>query len=273
MRPLPQTIEYSLQCAKEATRQALLSGILRISIELPMGRSRKYWYKMAPLDDIYEESSLLATHFCEMFQGARIKLVLGAKVALGLDAKKVPWIDKVDFVNVENGNGVLQLDSFDVVVIAAVDTGRAWLLQEIVNDFSSEVAIVVLNCCLEDELREGIPDTFVQTYLCRSVEKGAVLKYRHSEDWHVFDEIAVFDYDWVCRQPSSWRPTRVAVEEALIGAGAQRESMNGYYKSSQGLEAGFWPFMTIAVPFILPVEGAFPEHSRLRRTRAPFGFF
>eukprot|EP00172_Hildenbrandia_rubra_P001222 Plantae.Rhodophyta-Hildenbrandia_rubra.ctg17689.p1 GENE.Plantae.Rhodophyta-Hildenbrandia_rubra.ctg17689~~Plantae.Rhodophyta-Hildenbrandia_rubra.ctg17689.p1 ORF type:complete len:266 (-),score=29.96 Plantae.Rhodophyta-Hildenbrandia_rubra.ctg17689:140-937(-) len=171
MRPLPQTIEYSLQCAKEATRQALLSGILRISIELPMGRSRKYWYKMAPLDDIYEESSLLATHFCEMFQGARIKLVLGAKVALGLDAKRVPWIDKVDFVNVENGNGVLQLDSFDVVVIAAVDTGRAWLLQEIVNDFSSEVALVVLNCCLEDELREGIPDTFVQTCLCRSVEK------------------------------------------------------------------------------------------------------
>lgn len=86
---LPQTIEYAIQQAQDVTVNALSTGHKILRVELPMGRARNHWYLLSPVNAWYNEASILAFHYAEMFRGACISVVVASGPGV---SHPVPWI-------------------------------------------------------------------------------------------------------------------------------------------------------------------------------------
>lgn len=287
---IPQTMEFAIRQAQQATADALVSGVTRVRVELPMGRSRKHWYRMSPLSSWYSEASVHAFHFADMFRGLRVCIVLGTGPGV---LHSVPWVD--DLRRVKDGAPPIPNDlptgdaGRTVVIIAAASTGQRAAVERIVEDVTSAEAVVLLNCFLDAPLKPE-PNGFRTVYACRSYEKCAVLRPALEADWAVFVEIAVFEYEWVgyhSEEPvlaheEEWTPTQRALEQFATSRGAGRKGgISGFYATEYaGCEAGFWPFMTLASREVMPMDGELMDReSRERRDKKkknssrPFGFF
>lgn len=271
---IPQTIEYAIRQAQHATAHALCSGLTHVRVELPMGRSRKHWYRMSPTESWFAESSILAFHFAEMFEQLKIVLVLGTGPGV---FHPVPWISHV--CRVED----VKEHQFDpethVVIMAAVQHSQRSHIDTILKSLPNAHAYVLLNSFLDTPLTQTFPP-FENTYICRALQKAALLKKAHDENWHHFIEIAVFEYEWV--GDKDVKPSQHAIDNFALERGAKRKGIHGYFQTKfSGCEAGFWPFMTVSCREVLPMDGALlkqlqTENTTEKKTKGaarPFGFF
>lgn len=280
---LPQTIEHALLLAQGATRAALEAAPTRaharLAVEVPMGRSRRFWYRMSPPSMAVAESATLALHFAQLFRGLRLAVVLGHGIAA---AQRVPWVTGVFALDGLDGADDALRDAQVVVVAAAAKEQRAAVQHVSALCEHSAEAVLLFNCFLDVPIAEALPPGFRHAYVCRALDKLAVLREEPCEHWHVFTEIAVFEYEWVgCRSldESEWQPTQDNVERFAMARGAQRKGINGYFETGySGCEAGFWPFMTIASEKVAPFDGSLMESAARKKAekkanKRPFGFF
>lgn len=271
---------------------ALVDGVTRLVVELPMGRSRRHWYRMSPVDMWMEESSrALAFHFAELFRTLDIRVVLGHGPG---PPNRVPWITDVmrleDVASAANfapivddaGESVYPVDSTTVVIVAAVSAKQREALASAVECIPEDAVVIMLNCMLDAPFAPSLlPAAFAPVYVCRAFEKCAVLRNGHQACWDVFVEIAVFEYEWTGEEGADWVPTQTALECSVSARGASRKGVSAYYETPYAsCEAGFWPFMTIACPEVLPLDGrilsenAEKQKSKTRKSNGkPFGFF
>lgn len=283
---IPQTIEYAIVQAQAATRRALEAGVTYVRVELPMGRSRAHWYVLSPPAAWYEEASVLAFHFAEMFKGLHISLVLGTGPGV---THPVPWM--ADVRRLEDDPEPLPIDGAPrVVIFAGVRPAQRELLLERVAASATAQAVVMLNSMLETPLTQKMAP-FRFAYACRAFHKHAVLRETHDGAWSIFVEIAVFEYEWVGDRggmsdsasnsggdEGEWMPTQGSIERFAVSRGAFRKKENAYFQTEfAGCEAGFWPFMTICCREVLPLDGRkLDEEERAKQQKnksKTFGFF
>lgn len=274
---IPQTIEFALRQAHQATADALIAGHTHLRVELPMGRSRKNWYRMSPITASHDESCLLAFHFAELFKGLTIHLVLPQPCA-GIHS--VPWIHAVHLVHHHDLFSTLAVPprpkEHRVVIFAALHDDHLPLIKQLVS--INAQAVVLFNCLLQHPISHLLPP-FTNVYITRALNKCAIFLNGHNAPWHVFVEIAIFEYEWVGDCDNEWRPSQRAVERFAVARNAQLRSINGYWRTPYaGCEAGFWPFMTIACREVLPIDGrvmakAQEEELKKKKNKRPFGFF
>lgn len=284
---IPQTIEYALRCAQSATAAAFAAEETRVSVTLPMGRSRRHWYRLSPLDGVLvrKENVTLALHFVSMFKGLRIRVVLGMDPDVGWN---VPWIERCDVVGEEGkgwGQGVPEEEGSepDVVLLGGFVASQKIIFEEELSKIGRDSAVVVFNCFTEVALGKlairGL-DGFKPAYVCRSDNKTALLFVGYGEEadgWNIYTETAIFEFEWVGRRSAElWTPTAKTVDVVVQGRGCKRKAMGGYWESAfAACESGFWPFMTIASPQILPIPGC-RFASKVKSSKGspkPFGFF
>lgn len=117
-------------------------------------------------------------------------------------------------------------------------------------------------------------------YLCRALDKLAVLRERHDGAWSVFIEIAVFEYEWIGNreETENWTPVQEILERYAFANGASVKKGSAYLETKySGCEAGFWPFMTIVSRNVLPLDGRMmageAERKKAKNKSRPFGFF
>lgn len=284
---IPQTIEYAVRQAQTATANALIADHTHLNVQLPMGRSRKHWYRMSPFPASLQESCILAFHFAEMFIGLDITLVIANG---NPPASKVDWISHVvRMEHIRSESAFPHRDSSEprVVIVAAATAKQKRQLQQIVQYANSPKALIFFNCMLDVPI-QPLMDGFVHAYICRPLEKCAILLESHDAEWDIFVEIAVFEYEWVGRRArmldadNEWLPVQSVVEHFVSRRGASRKAANTYYSTPYaGCEAGFWPFMTIACQHVLPLDGAMLDQAARDKTdnkqkktnTRPFGFF
>jgi hypothetical protein len=281
---IPQTIEYALRCAQSATVAALVAGDTRLVVTLPMGRSRRHWYRLSPLDGelVRRESALLTLHFAEIFNGARLRVVLGVDAEFGRD---IPWMERCDVIGRAEGEGEVGDDApqYDAVVFGGLAVGQRAAFERELARMSSDTAVIMFNCFVEVPVGsvEGLAG-FRPAYVCRSSNKTAILFVGYGQEadgWHVYAETAIFEFEWVGRRAADgWEPTPREVERVLQARGCKRRSIGGYWESvSRGCESGFWPFMTIASREVLPIPGSqFQDRAKGKASKGnskPFGFF
>ena len=269
---IPQTIEYSIIEAQKATQRALCDDKTYLRVELPMGRSRKHWYRMSPMEAWYEESSILVFHYASMFKSLRIVLVLGSGPGV---THPVPWIEHVCRLEDITRDTI---EGADVVIIGAVSSEQKHYISKVIQEIPDAKAYILFNCALDTPLDEEI-GAFEHAYACRAMNKGALLKQFHDEMWHCFVEIAVFEYEWVGED--YLKPSQTCLERFVTMRGAKRKGYVGYYFTDYaGCEGGFWPFMTAACREVLPMDGSILKRLReeklekkARNNSRPFGFF
>jgi len=270
-----------------------------------MGRSRRFWYRMAPPAVVREEVAILTGHFVGMFEGASTGLLLDEELPpLDVRGCGLEWLTKVGGIGeTARREGVRAVRSrggsaacapsppplphrdaaavppvaaapvgatagatptspaLDVLVIAGARSCRASSVAALVAAATAAgTAVVLFNCFLEAEWTPG-PAGITPVYVVRALDKGAVLLAGHgaAEEWEVFGEIAVFQYEAMTTAPRGWVPTTAAVHAALAGVGGRREGLSGYWGSlGPGCEAGFWPFQAhvVAMPLAADAEGA-----------------
>lgn len=302
---IPQTIEYALREAQTATAAALMEGHTQLIVELPMGRSRKHWYRMSPMDGelVRAESATLTMHFAEMFSGANIQIVLGYDSRLSYDVEWIQRLDVLDETVLNNAGQAAEyaLDSFTdstgcdsggsepdshsartprILIVGALLLSQKGQLDALLAVTPPDTAVVLVNCFLEVPFsRARVSSSFRPVYVCRTMDKMAILFIGYgpeAEGWHIFTETSIFEFEWVGRRPSDWLPTSAGVESVASQRGARRQGINGYYRSvAPACESGFWPFMTISCTLLLPVPGHVLENSRSKSQsqKRPFGFF
>lgn len=272
---LPQTIEYAVHQAQEATKRALCAGLTHVRVELPMGRSRSHWYVLSPVASWYAEASILAFHYAELFNGLHISLVLGAGPGV---SHPVPWISELR--RLEDDTPPAPLSSTrHVVIFAAVSDKQYPLLKQRLDEIGSPDAVILFCSFLNVPL--SLPfEPFVICYLCRAFDKLAVMRDAYDAPWSIFIEIAVFEYEWVGDKPNSskWVPLQETIERFAFANGACHKKGSKYLGTRfSGCEAGFWPFMTISCREVLPLDGALLEQEARKKEEKsksrPFGFF
>mmetsp|Transcript_540 Transcript_540/g.1843 ORF Transcript_540/g.1843 Transcript_540/m.1843 type:complete len:353 (+) Transcript_540:40-1098(+) len=264
---LPQTIEYSVRCAQTATAFAFMDSQIRVIVDLPLGRKRKSGLRWSPLAECLHESSVLVSHYCEAFKGMKMRIVVAHEPV----PRKVCWMESVETLS-EAQNGPSE-DKFDVVIIASAKEGDAEAVKRIVEGCSSDTAVVLFNCFLEKDLQECTPQGFIPVYVCRRYEGGAVLLSGHEREWDCFAELSIFEFEHVSTAPPDWHPDKNNLRAKLMKSGISFDPLSKYYKSDRELQnAGFWPFMVIAFPDVLPYdEDQLPTPTPRKKKR--FGFF
>ncbi|KAJ8903320.1 hypothetical protein NDN08_004428 [Rhodosorus marinus] len=266
---LPQTIEYSVRCAQQATAFALMDSVTRISVDLPLGRTRRDGLKWSTLEQCLHESSVLAPHYCQAFKGASIRLILAAE-PLG---RSVEWLQSLQTLDeaAENPSS----DEFDIVIIASATRGDADKISKIVSECSKDTAIVLFNCFIDANLEEVSPsEQFTPVYICRRYEGGAVLLSGHGRQWDCFAELSIFEFEHVSRTSPEWRPSCQNLKTALQADGITFDPLTRYYNSNLDLKsAGFWPFMIICFPEVLPLDESILPEPEPKPTKKRFGFF
>lgn len=265
---IPQTIEHALRLAQQATSHALQNSHSNLRIELPMGRSRKFWYRPSPVSMSLIESRLICYHFISLFRTLRTLILLPPNTS-----HPSPSTLSVQFLD-ETPSPTCA----DVVAIAAVPHNDWPVVQPMLNVVNEVKAVIAINCAMDGDVANPI-EGFDDVYVCRMLDKVAVLKEGVDHGWAVFMEIAVFEYEYVCNMPPLWKPTQKSIETVLMEKGARKKGLNGYYQSRQpGCEAGFWPFMTHASVDVLPISGEQLEQKQAKQStprlsKRPFGFF
>lgn len=272
---IPQTIEYALLQAKDATSRALCDGICDIRVEMPMGRARSHWYVLSPISAWYAEAATLAFHYAEMFKGLHITMVLGSGPGV---THPVAWIATISRIE----DPLPPPDpaaEHRVVIFAAVSPKQKSHLQDRLDEIVRPDATILFNSFMETPLTVDIAP-FQMSYISRTMDKIAVLRMAHNQPWDVFVEIAVFEFEWVGQKAlsESWKPSVAAIESFARARGACSAKGSDYYNTRySGCEAGFWPFMTISSRNVLPLDGTvFEREERAKqqgKLKNPFGFF
>lgn len=296
---LPQTIEYALNQAQMATASALQQGHTRLAVALPMGRSRKHWYRLSPPSSelVQAESAILTLHFAELFKGANICVVLGYDSRppytiswiqdlrlLGDAARVASNVDRFHILT--DNNLVGETDAVTeqqpkVLIVGAVCAAQKPQLDVLLKKVDPDIAIVAVNCLLDlPAAPSPFPACFEYVYVCRCRNKAAYLFIGYGPlacSWQIFSEISVFEFEWVAQRDADWEPTDVALDDVLREVGVRRRGINGYWEScAPGRESGFWPFMSIACPNVMPLPGWMFEQKIKKKnnsSKKPFGFF
>lgn len=285
---LPQTIEYAVVEAQRCMAEALRDEHRRIIVELPMGRSRKYWYRFSPRDMWLRESTTLAPHLAEALSGADIRIIVGNASRL----PRLSWVSSfctLSQVTVDPQDFLTNISETTIVFIVGLVHKQQLHLHQLIQQIPESVPIILMNCMMELPYAPSpFPKGFTPVYMCRALKGCAFARYGHHAPWHLFVEIAVFEYEWIrdiqfSDQPDAWVPVQSAIETAALRRGALVKAPHTHYKSPhKGCEAGFWPFMTITFQQTLPLDGvAMHDEARdaaKRRKRKssgskPFGFF
>ncbi|CDF40821.1 unnamed protein product [Chondrus crispus] len=242
-------------------------------VELPMGRSRRFWYRMSPPAMAVRESSVLALHFAQIFKGLRLVIAM----AEGAEpAQKVDWAAVVDL---SDASRVVR--DAEVVVVVGAGAGRRREVDQVLEASRLARAVVLFNCLMDAPIEDRW-ERAEDVYVCRAMDKCAVLREGAGAPWSVFVEIAVFEYEWVGdrREEAGWVPAQGNVERYVASRGASKK-VKGYWSTAfSGCEGGFWPFMTIAMTETLPIDGRAMEEERQEKAEKknkkagrPFGFF
>lgn len=121
---IPQTIEYSVRCAQQATAFALMDSVMRIVVDLPLGRKRKNGLRWSPLTESLHESSVLMPHYCEAFKGKSMRLVVAHEPM----PREVPWIQKIE--TLEEAIKTPSNKDYDIVIIASATAINAPMVGE-----------------------------------------------------------------------------------------------------------------------------------------------
>lgn len=96
---IPQTIEAALVAGQAAVAAAFVDGATTVAVELPMGRSRRFWYRMAPAAVVREEVAILAAHFVGMFEGAATGLLLDEELPhIDMERAGLGWLARTGTV-------------------------------------------------------------------------------------------------------------------------------------------------------------------------------
>jgi len=285
MDVLSQTIEHALGCAQDEVAHALRQNRLRLLVELPMGRARSYTQGFAPFRARYAHSTVLAINCAaQLFKGARIHLVIGHEPDVYQDTSE--WIARRDLLD-EFEHEAYSASEYDVILIVAASHKQMESVSRLIQNCnqtarSNETAVILFNCFLETELND-IPfvakkqnnnnnnnlhrmhsDGFEVVYYCRAYRKtGAVLKRGVDSVWHLFVESKLFEYHWVCVRTDrdddveEWFPSADNLERAIRAKGIHRGVPWSYFSKPNGWKnAGFWPFMMMAFPFVTPLVAA-----------------
>ncbi|KAA8497687.1 hypothetical protein FVE85_5272 [Porphyridium purpureum] len=279
---IPQTIEYALCCAQKASRQCLeqeRGPALRFAVELPSGRFRENTaggIGMVRNHRVWmAQSSILARKYAEMFRGVRIRLVLGAPPEL---EQKLVWLDQQllpDVVRDEHWH--TSASDYDVLIISSVSGSQKSDVERVVGATHQNVCVVLFNCFLDLPLQDHF-GSFPYAYCFRFYENvGATSKETPDEDaWNTFVEVSPFELEYVrtVHSRNSWWPSRASLEREFVDAGLRRFSRGtGYFTRPEGYRsAGFWPFMSPAMPFCWPVTEKEIHLLRRSRKRSLLGF-
>lgn len=285
---IPQTMECALKAAQDAALHALSDGLRRIIVELPMGRIRKYRYQLAPQQHWLRESGLLASHFVEALRSADVRVVVSECCDPSSCTQK--WITcKQPLRSADCETLLKQVGESTIVVLVGVPGRHVSYLERICGKVPDTVPVVLFNCLMDMPMNssafKAVP-TFEPTYMCRSLKRSVFSRFGHRQPWHLFLEIAVFEYDWIANVPNSedesYVPTLESIERVAEIRGAVRKGNSTYYQQIQpGCEAGFWPFMSLAANYILPLDGSTYledidpgwQKRKAAKPSRPFGFF
>ena len=295
---LPQTVEYAIRRAQTATRSALVLGQTRLSIQLPMGRSRRHWYKMSPIDLWYSETEILVLHFVELFSPLDVHIVFcgsNKPKEKGKEDKSLPQPPPdyctihrlqdvhhaIDLVYTRKQGKNEDSENRKVLIIATANENQHDEIERVIKIGGKWEAIILFNCFMESPDSQ-LPHGFSRAYTCRAMDKAAVLQEGVNKQWEIFMEIAVFEYEWIGNEEREEIPNQNQVENLALQRGARKKGINGYWKTNfGGCEAGFWPFMTAACKHVMPLDGRTWEKERRRKVEKkskkgssrPFGFF
>lgn len=292
---IPQTMETALAEAQSALMYALSEGLRRVVVELPLGRIRKYWSTLAPIDVCYREAGILVGHFLQPFKTADIRVVYDPISGCSCP---VTWIRECVSITCDLSSP-LSADSFDdssLVVFSGIQSQHSQIIHDLLNTcLPPHVPVLLLNCFLDMPFNRHlyVPSFNVPTsivYFCRARNHTCVSRYGHLSPWHIFVEIAAFEYEWIQDIiPKDDCDTSnildIPSEEVVSLMARQNNCLprgrSVFYSSvASGREAGFFPFMTLAAKYITPLDGntyrdVLDPGYRKRKNRAntPFGFF
>lgn len=232
---------------------------------------------MSPLAMSLSESAILSLHLAQLFRSLNILILVPDPIH---NLQRVDWAHVISLTDAQNDDAY-KPESADVVIVAGALQSQWRIVERVVQRSANTKAVVLLNCRIDVAPGDSIAG-FDDVYICRAMDKFAVLKDGFGFGWSVFIEIAVFEYEWIGNKGEDWQPTQRACEAFATSLGAERRGLNGYFDSrGPGCEAGFWPFMTISGVRVLPIDGR--DLARLERIKAekkarqankrPFGFF
>mmetsp|Transcript_1883 Transcript_1883/g.5099 ORF Transcript_1883/g.5099 Transcript_1883/m.5099 type:complete len:106 (-) Transcript_1883:15-332(-) len=76
---------------------------------------------------------------------------------------------------------------------------------------------------------------------------GVVLRDGMNAQWHIFVEVASFEYEWVACMPHDWVPSEEAWREAVHPR--KKVFFSGFFREAQhGHSGGYWPYSPVAMP-------------------------
>lgn len=197
---IPQTMEWALSQAQSALAAALSDDLRRIIVELPMGRTRKFWTRQAPRDSWLRETAVLASHITHFVEGADIRVVLGEKCPPSTCVE--PWISErhilkssmtADFLGSTLPADSLGATSESTIVFAVgVLNNQQTALRKMIETIPESVPLVLFNCFMDVPMDSKLfPPEFVPTYMCRSLKRCAFARYGHRAPYHVFVEVSL----------------------------------------------------------------------------------
>ncbi len=191
---IPQTIEWAIARAQEALADALVDDVRRLIIELPMGRSRNYWYQLAPRNSWIRESGVLVSHVAHAVKGADIRVVLADNC--GSDNCVHPWIARRDMLRTAIQEDFLgETGESTILFVAGVSKKHVSLLSDIVKKVPVNVPVVLFNCLMDAPMEvNSYPPDFVPTYMCRALKRCAFARFGHRAPYSLFVEVSQARY-------------------------------------------------------------------------------
>ncbi len=277
---LPQTMERALLDAQSALMRALAEDQHRLIIELPMGRTRKYWSTLSPVSEWYKETEILVSHFLQPYGSADLRVVYSD--VCGNNCADAPFISqRHELGEVDPHELIDAAHDETLIVFVGIPDRESSRLVELLAKIPRTMRVVLFNCRLGGSLI--YEPRYTVAYSARTSRHTAIARYQYDGPWHYFVEIAPFEYYWVydesCDASDPFVPDVDSVLDAAQACGCRLAPNSVFYAPhKQGCEAGFWPFQTLVAKYLLPLHGdtyqeVIDRSQKKRKPNTPFGFF
>ena len=277
---LPQTMEKALIDAQTALLRALADEKYRLLVELPLGRTRKYWSTLSPIAEWYEATGWLVSHFLQFFESADLRVVYSE--ACGKTCASETFISQRHNIS-EVDHGVLIDNAREetLIVLVGIPERDDAELGDLLCKIPDSVRVVMFNCRLGSPL--NYESLFTVAYAARTSRHTAFARYSYDGPWHYFVEIAPFELHWIhdesCDGSDNFVPDVECVLRAAQACGCHLATNSVFYAPhKRGCEAGYWPFSNLAARYLLPLHGdtyldVIDPSRKKRKNSTPFGFF
>jgi len=246
----------------------------RVQIDVPAGRpNARITVAENPVRAAQLVRTVLVSHYAAVFapvmskaEGPEAKIVL---VVAGNDARKavagdeafeypaffcavVALEDAALYFNQEKKSSSVEGEGLKakpsrghhcVVIIAAAALKQSDDVHRFIGTLPAETAVVLFNCFTERGFSQRpaasiLVPGFTSAYCARMVAggSGVVLRDGMNAQWHIFVEVASFEYEWVACMPHDWVPSEEAWREAVHPR--KKVFFSGFFREAQHGHSG-----------------------------------